>query len=179
MFINRFDNDLLKEFSTLSIISGILFIIAGAVAIIYPVVGSISIVFVIATLFIVAGIVKAYLTFKAHNHSAGAFFKSLILLLTGVLLFVYPVAGTVTLAILLAVYFFIDGFSTLYMALEFKPLKGWWLQLLNGILSLILGIIMIVGWPFTSLITVGIIVGISFIFDGVFMTYTGFLAKKL
>jgi uncharacterized membrane protein HdeD (DUF308 family) len=179
MFINRFDNDLLKEFSTLSIISGILFIIAGAVAIIYPVVGSISIVFVIATLFIIAGIVKSYLAFKAHNNSAGAFFKAVILLLTGVLLFVYPVAGTATLAILLAVYFFIDGFSTLYMAFEFKPLKGWWLQLLNGVLSLLLGVLMIIDWPFSSLITVGIIVGISFIFDGVFMTYTGFLAKKL
>jgi uncharacterized membrane protein HdeD (DUF308 family) len=179
MFINRFDNDLLKEFSTLSIISGILFIIAGAIAIIYPVVGSISITFVIATLFIVAGIVKSYLAFKAHRNSAGAFFKAFVLLLTGVLLFVYPVAGTATLAILLAVYFFIDGFSTLYMAFEFKPLKGWWLQLLNGVLSLLLGVLMIIDWPFSSLITVGIIVGISFIFDGVFMTYTGFLAKKL
>jgi uncharacterized membrane protein HdeD (DUF308 family) len=179
MFINRFDNDLLKEFSTLSIVSGILFIIAGLIAIVYPVVGSISIVFVIATLFIIAGVVKLYLAFKVHRNSAGGLFKAFILLLTGILLFVYPIAGTATLAILLAVYFFIDGFSTLYMAFEFRPLKGWWLQLLNGILGLLLGVLMIIGWPFSSLVTVGIIVGISFIVDGIFMTYTGFEAKKL
>jgi uncharacterized membrane protein HdeD (DUF308 family) len=179
MFLNRFDEDLLKEFSTLSIISGILFLIAGIIAIIYPAVGSISIVFVTAILFIIAGIVKSYLTFKAHRSSAGAFFKAFILLLTGILLFIYPVAGTATLAILLAVYFFMDGFSSLYMAFEFRPLTGWWLQLLNGILGILLGILMIIGWPFSSLITVGIIVGVSFIFDGIFMIYTGFMAKKL
>jgi len=179
MFINRFDNDILKEFSTLSIISGILFIIAGGLAVIQPAVGSIGIVFFLGGLFIAVGVIKAYLAFKAHNKSAGAIFKAFILILTGVLLFVYPIAGTAALAILLSVYFFIDGFASLFMAGELKPISGWWIQGLNGFLDFLLGILMIIGWPFSSIFTVGIIVGVSFIFDGLVMTYLGVMAKKL
>ena len=179
MFINRFDNDLLKEFSTLSIISGILFIIAGGVAVIHPAVGSIGIVFLLGGLFIAVGLVKTYLAFKAHRHSAGAVFKAFMLILTGILLFVFPVAGTAALAILLAIYFFIDGFASLFMAGELKPFAGWWIQGLNGFLDFLLGILMIIGWPFSSIFTVGIIVGISFIFDGIVMTFLGIEAKKL
>jgi len=179
MFINRFDNDILKEFSTLSIISGILFIIAGGLAVIQPAIGSIGIVFFLGGLFIAVGLVKSYLAFKAHNKSAGAIFKAFILILTGVLLFIYPIAGTAALAILLSVYFFIDGFASLFMSSELKPFGGWWIQGLNGFLDFLLGILMIVGWPFSSIFTVGIIVGISFIFDGIVMTYLGFMAKKL
>jgi len=179
MFINRFDNDLLKEFSTLSIISGVLFAIAGILAVAQPAVGSIGIVFLLGGLFIAVGLIKTYLAFKAHKHSAGAIFKAFILILTGILLFVFPLAGTAALAILLAIYFFIDGFSSLFMSGELKPFKGWWIQGLNGFLDFLLGILMIINWPFSSIFTVGIIVGISFIFDGIVMTFLGIEAKKL
>ena len=44
IILNPFDEKILKEFSTLSIISGILFILAGFIAVIHPAIGSISFV---------------------------------------------------------------------------------------------------------------------------------------
>ncbi len=179
MFItNNIDKEKLKEFSTLSIISGIIMAIAGILAIIHPVAGSLAFVIFLGALFIAAGIVEAYTTFKAHQKSAGAWFKVFLLLITGILLLIWPVSGIAAVAILLAAYFFIDSFASFQMGLDLKPLKGWWIAVLNGVLSFILGIIMIIGWPFTAPFTVGIIVGVSFLMDGIVLIYLGYLAKK-
>ena len=179
MFItNNIDKEKLKEFSTLSIISGILLAIAGILAIIHPVAGSLAFVIFLGALFIAVGIVQAYTTFKAHQKSAGAWFKVFLLLITGILLLIWPVSGIAAVAILFAAYFFIDSFASFQMGLDLKPLKGWWIAIVNGILSFILGIIMIIGWPFSAPFTVGIIVGVSFLMDGLVLIYLGYLAKK-
>ena len=179
MFItSKIDKEKLKEFSTLSIISGIIMAIAGILAIINPVAGSLAFVLFLGALFLASGIVQAWITFKAHQKSAGAWFKVAMLLITGILLLIWPASGIAAVAILLAAYFFIDSFASFQMALDLKPLKGWWIGLVNGILSFILGIIMIIGWPFTAPFTVGVIVGVSFLMDGIVLVYLGILAKK-
>jgi uncharacterized membrane protein HdeD (DUF308 family) len=118
------------------------------------------------------------LTFKAHKKSLGAWFKVFMLIVTGILLLIWPASGIAAVAILFAAYFFMDAFASFQMALDLKPLKGWWIALLNGILSLLLGIVMILGWPFSAPFMVGIIVGISFLMDGIVLIYLGWLAKK-
>lgn len=178
MFVNRIDRQKLKEFSTLSIISGILMAIAGILAIINPVAGSIAFVIFLGALFTAAGLVQLYTTFKAHTKSLSAWFKALMLLITGILLLVWPGSGVAAVAILFAAYFFFDAFASIGVALDLKPLKGWWLSLLNGVLSFILGVIMVIGWPFTSFVTVGIVVGVSFLMDGIVLAYLGWMAKK-
>ncbi|WP_221899616.1 hypothetical protein [Bathymodiolus platifrons methanotrophic gill symbiont] len=40
-------------------------------------------------------------------------------------------------------------------------------MLLNGLLSLLLGVIVLVGWPLSSAWLVGLLIGISFLFDGI------------
>jgi len=179
MFItNNIDKEKLKEFSTLSIISGLIMAVAGILAIIHPVAGSLAFVLFLGALFIAMSIVQAYTTFKAHQKSAGAWFKVIMLLITGVLLLIWPVSGIAAVAILFAAYFFIDAFASFQMGLDLKPLKGWWIAVVNGVLSFILGIIMILGWPFSAPFTVGIIVGVSFLMDGIVLIYLGWLAKK-
>ena len=179
MFItNNIDKEKLKEFSTLSIITGIIMAVAGFLAIIHPVAGSLAFVLFLGALFIASGLVQAYITFKAHKKSAGAWFKVLMLLITGILLIIWPGSGIAAVAILFAAYFFVDAFASFQMALDLKPLKGWWMPLVNGVLSFILGIVMLIGWPFSAPFTVGIIVGVSFLMDGIVLIYLGAMAKK-
>jgi len=179
MFItSRIDKEKLKEFSTLSIITGIIMVMAGFLAIIYPQVASVAFVIVLGATFIASAIVQGFLAIKAHEKSIGVWVKVIILFVTGLLLLLWPAEGVAALAILFAAYFFVDAFGSFAMALDLKPLKGWWLALVNGMLSFILGVIMIIGWPITSFITVGIVVGVSFLMDGIVLIYLGILAKK-
>ena len=106
MFItSKIDKEKLKEFSTLSIISGIIMAIAGILAIINPVAGSLAFVLFLGALFVASGIVQAWITFKAHQKSAGAWFKVILLLITGILLLIWPASGIAAVAILFAAYF--------------------------------------------------------------------------
>jgi uncharacterized membrane protein HdeD (DUF308 family) len=178
MFVNRIDKEKLKEFSTLSIVAGILIAIAGILAITNPLAGSFAFVIFLGALFTATGLIQLYTTFKAHIKSLSAWFKALMILITGILLLIWPKEGVAAVAILFAAYFFFDAFASIGVALDLKPLKGWWVSLLNGILSFILGIIMIFGWPFSSPFTVGIIVGVSFLMDGIVLIYLGWMAKK-
>ena len=179
MFVlNNIDKEKLKQFSTMSIIAGVLMTLAGIFAIINPLAGSVAFVIFLGALFITSGIIQGYITFKAHQKSLGAWFKVFLLCVTGVLLLIWPGSGIAAVAILFAAYFFMDAFASFGMALDLRPLKGWGLAALNGILSLALGIIMLVGWPFNAPFTVGIIVGVSFLMDGFVLIYLGWLSKK-
>jgi len=179
MFVfNNIDKEKLKEFSTTSIISGVLMALAGILAIINPLAGSVAFVIFLGALFISSSIIEGYITFKAHQKSLGAWFKVFLLFVTGVLLLIWPGSGIAAVAILFAAYFFMDAFASFGMALDLRPLKGWGLAALNGTLSLLLGIIMIINWPFSAPYTVGIIVGVSFLMDGLVLIYLGWLSKK-
>ena len=179
MFVlNNIDKEKLKQFSTMSIIAGVLMTLAGIFAIINPLAGSVAFVIFLGALFITSGIIQGYITFKAHQKSLGAWFKVFLLFITGVLLLIWPGSGIAAVAILFAAYFFMDAFASFGMALDLRPLKGWGLAALNGILSLALGIVMLVGWPFNAPFTVGIIVGVSFLMDGIVLIYLGWLSKK-
>ena len=179
MFISRnIDKEKLKEFSTLSIISGILMAIAGFLAILNPLAGSVAFVLFLGAMFIATGIIQAYITFKAHQNSFGAWFKVILLIVTGILLLIWPASGVAAVAILFAAYFFMDAFASFGMALDLKPLKGWLIAVLNGLLSLLLGIVMVVGWPFNAPYVVGVIIGVSFLMDGIVLIYLGWLSKK-
>jgi uncharacterized membrane protein HdeD (DUF308 family) len=179
MFItNNIDKEKLKEFSTLSIITGIIMALAGLLAILNPVAGSLAFIMFLGALFVASAIVQGWITFKAHQKSLGAWFKVLMLLITGILLLIWPASGIAAVAILFSAYFFVDAFASFQMALDLKPLKGWWMPVVNGVLSFILGIVMIIGWPFSAPFTVGIIVGVSFLMDGFVLVYLGWLAKK-
>ncbi|TXL13779.1 hypothetical protein BMR05_10035 [Methylococcaceae bacterium HT4] len=64
-----------------------------------------------------------------------------------------------------------DGFAGIALSVEIKPAKGWAFMLLNGLLSLLLGVIVLVGWPLSSAWLVGLLIGISFLFDGMVLHY--------
>jgi len=159
IIFNDINQDIFKQYGNLSIISGVMFLIAGILAITQPVIGGISFVWLLASLFIIVGIFKGFLVYKSHNNSAGAWFKVLGLILSGILLYIFPVIGAATIAMLVSFYFLFDGFSSIYMGFEFKPINGWWLSILNGLISILLAFVILLKWPFGSLEVVGVLVG--------------------
>ena len=105
--------------------------------------------------------------------------KTFVLLITGTMILVNPVPGVVALGIIFAIYFMFDAFSSTALAFQMRPAPMWWVVLLNGILSLGLAIIFLVDWPMSSMVLVGLLVGISLFFDGIALLAISSGAKKL
>ncbi len=171
--------ELLEKFSKYSKIYGVVFLILGLVGIFFPAVMSLSTALFYGWLLILASFAIGLHTWQTNKKDWLGWLKSMVLLMVGILIILNPMVGVAALGILFAVYFLMDAFASMALALEIKPSKGWWLSSLNGVLSLVIGIYLIVSWPVSSLFLIGIFVGVSLFFDGILLLSMGSTARKL
>ena len=176
MNINK---NLIDSFTKYSKVGGILFIILGLIGIVFPIVMSLTTLAFVSYLMIVAGFFSGWLTWQSNKEDWAGWLKSFILVLTGLFMIIYPTLGIATLGLLFAIYFFMDAFASFGLAYSLKPQKIWWLWLFNAITSLILGVIFVIGWPFSSIYLVGLLVGVSLFFDGIALLTGGIMVDKV
>jgi uncharacterized membrane protein HdeD (DUF308 family) len=72
-----------------------------------------------------------------------------------------------------------DSFAGFSLAFSMRPASGWLMWLANALLSMLIGVLFIVGWPFSSLYLIGLLVGFSLFFDGISLLVTGSIFKKM
>ena len=175
------DGQLLTKFSKHATIAGIVMVILGILAIVYPFAGSLFTVVFIAWLMIFGGLMAAFATAKTNPGDWLGWFKAFILVLTGALMIFKPGVGIQAVGLILAIYFLLDTFAGFAMGSMMRPAKGWWLWTLNGVFSLILAIIFLSSWinVVETAWLIGIFVGISLLFDGIVLLFMGSSFKKL
>ena len=180
MFVNMvFDKETLKNFSTQTIIAGVLMLIVGAVGVFAPTIMSLVVVTFLGWLFLVSAAVQGYITYKTYRKSFSAWLKPVLSLIVGILFFVYPVEGIAAIGLLLAAYLLVDAFSSFGFAMDYKPNSGWWILIVNALISIILAVLIMIGWPISSIFWVGLYAAVSLFFDGVALVTLGVGAKKL
>ena len=174
-----FDSDeLLKQFKLHSTVAGILLLIAGIVGIFLPEITSLTLSYFAGWLLVTGGIISGYHVIKSYNTKWIAWFKPVTIEMVGILILLYPLTGIAAVGLLLIIYFLFDGFAGIMFGLEFRPYKGWTWMIINGILSFILALIFLVSWPFSSVLLVGMFVGLSLLVDGISMLVIGMSVSK-
>jgi uncharacterized membrane protein HdeD (DUF308 family) len=148
--------------------AGCLAILLGMVAIAYAVAVTIVSIIFLAGLLIIGGVLEAVYAIRHHHHGMHLFvymLEALMAMVTGLLLLQSPERGAMVITLLLAVYFVIAGIFRIVMALALQfPNWGW--TLINGIITLALGVIVWGGWPVSGLWVLGLFIGINLIFTG-------------
>jgi len=101
----------------------------------------------------------------------GPFFGELLIGLLkfalGVYLLRHPDVGMVALTLLLAAVFMIDGAVQVALSLELRPQDGWVWMLVAGLIAIGVGLLVAAELPDTSLVTIGILLGVSFLSTGI------------
>src|SRR6202044_843792 len=82
-------------------------------------------------------------------------------------LLLHPVLGAASLTLLLASLFLIEGILNIVLYVKMRSLHGSSWVLVDGIITLLLGAMIYMQWPSSSLWAIGTLVGISLIFSGV------------
>lgn len=157
---------------------GIALLVVGAIGIILPEVLALTINFFIAWLLVMAGVLMSYLTWISPNRELGSWIKPFILLALGVLLVIIPQVGIATLTLLLAFYFLLDSFTNLLLAKQIYPFDGWGWMVFNALVTFVLAVLALWGFPENSGIFLGVIVGVSLLLDGAVFTRIGWALKK-
>jgi uncharacterized membrane protein HdeD (DUF308 family) len=151
----------------------------GLAGIFLPPIMSVAVVTFMSWMFIFSAFVQGYNTWKNYRKSFVAWLKPVLSFAVGILFLLFPIQGVAVVGILLATYLLIDAYSSIAFGFEYKPNRGWWMMILNGIFSIILAIILLMGWPFSSIVLVGLFVGVSLFFDGVALLTFAIGAKKI
>jgi uncharacterized membrane protein HdeD (DUF308 family) len=163
----------IREHWALFLIEGIVLLILGMLAIVIPPLATIAVTLLVGWLFLISGVVGLVMTFMARH--APGFWWSLVSgvlgVAAGLVLLLWPLSGAVTLTLLLAAFFTIEGIASIMYALEHKKeLSGrWGWMLASGIIDLILAAIIVSGLPGTAAWAIGLLVGINMVFGGVAM----------
>ena len=174
-----FDKETLRRFSRHTLIAGILMALIGLIGMVAPSIFSLVVVNFLAWLFLFGAILQGYAVYKSYGGSLSAWLKPLMSLIAAMLLLFFPVQGVAAVGMLLAAYLLLDAFSGISFGWQYRPHPGWWMMVLNGLLSLVLAFILLAGWPFSSPVLVGLFVAVSLFFDGVALIALGIGAKKL
>ncbi len=175
----HFDPETIKRFSRQTLIAGGIMAVIGFLGLIFPPLMSLMVVGIMAWLFLLSAVVQGYITFHSYRKSLSAWLKPVMLLIAALLLLFFPGGGIAAVGMMLAAYLLVDAFSSITFAWSYRPHRGWWMMLINGLASLLLAGILLVGWPFSSMVTVGLLVGVSLLFDGLALLVIGFYARRL
>jgi uncharacterized membrane protein HdeD (DUF308 family) len=92
--------------------------------------------------------------------------------IVGVMLFTRPLAGAQAITLMLAFFFFVSGLATIGFAFS-SHLDGLWIYLSQGAVSLLLGALLLVGWPFTGNWVIGTFIGVDLLFRGLSIVALG------
>jgi uncharacterized membrane protein HdeD (DUF308 family) len=108
-------------------------------------------------LLIVSRLAAAYLSWQSYTRVGLAWLIPFLLITLGLLLAFYPAAGAAVLGLLLIIFFFMQAFASISLAFAIRPLHGWLWTLVSSILSLLLVLVFIVGWPFSAVALVSLL----------------------
>jgi len=159
---------IVRSASTLSIVWGVSLIILGMVAVGSPMIAAVAVNAVIAWLIVLAGVV--HLTVAFHTREAGSVIWRLLVGLAyvvfGIYLIAHPALGVASLTLLLASLFLVDSILNIVLFLKIRSdnASGW--VLMDGIITLLLGLMIYAQWPSSSAWAIGTLVGVSMIFSG-------------
>ncbi len=174
-FLNE---EIRSKFKRRSLIAGTLLAIAGLVSIFVPAVTSFTLSFLLGFLFIAGSVISGVHVMQSYNKNWLAWFKPVILFIIGVLIFRNPITGVAAIGLMLMIYFFFDGFAGIFFGLEFRPIKGWFWMVADGMISIIIALVFLFGWPISSVWLIGLLVGISLLADGIALIMLGLSVPK-
>jgi uncharacterized membrane protein HdeD (DUF308 family) len=160
---------------------GVLAILVGCVAIVVPAVASVGTAIFIGWILLFAGAFLVAGAFTAH--SIGTVVLRLawaaLTILVGVYLIAEPHNGTLTLTLVLGIYFLFMGLTRIAVAFAARGQANAGLVGLSGFAGLLIGILVLAKFPSSADWAIGLLVGIDLIFAGWTLTSVALLGKDL
>src|SRR3954454_4619734 len=172
--------DTVKRYALWYLIQGILLIATGMLAIIYPVLSSAAVVALLGWLLIISGDVQGLSRIGARQvpHFWLQLISVILAVLIGCLFLRDPAQGLVTIALLLIVFFMIEGISKVVFALTIRPFPNWGWVLASGLVGIVLALILWANLPVTALWLIGVLLGINLISVGAAIAYLAWQVRQ-
>ncbi|HWJ18467.1 MAG TPA: HdeD family acid-resistance protein [Geobacterales bacterium] len=176
------EREVIHDHWVMFLIQGVILAALGLLAIGAPFLATVVVVKLAGWLFLIGGVVglASLFTGRGVPGSFWSFLSAIVSILAGFYILYRPLSGMLSLTLVLAAFFFAQGITQIFASLSHRRvLKSWGWVLLSGIVDLILGGIIMSGWPETSAWVLGILVGVNLFMFGVALIMTAFASKDV
>lgn len=162
-----------------TIAEGVLLVVLGVLAILSPVIASFAVTILVGVAFLVGGIIGWINNLTRRRQLqpwlvvARLVVSTLFLLAGASMLQSFAGGGlpllaqVAALSLAIGVVFLVEGLVAIVTAISHRQISGWIWGLINGLATLVLGLLILNMQPAALLPVLGILVGVSFVFSGV------------
>jgi uncharacterized membrane protein HdeD (DUF308 family) len=149
-------------------------------AIAFPLLSTIAAKIAIGWIFLVAGVVEVFHAFYVRRW-AGFFWNLLIgllYILAGGWLAFFPLTGILTLTVVIAALFIVEGVMEFIMGFRMRPHEGWGWVVLSGLVAVAAGLLIALSLPASAVWALGLLAGINLLFSGWSFIYLALSGKR-
>ncbi|QRM54121.1 HdeD family acid-resistance protein [Sinorhizobium sp. BG8] len=155
------------------LVQGGLMVVAGILAVLFPLVSSVASVVMLGWLLIISGVVQGFSLLGARQvpHFWLQLISVILAVLIGTLFLRDPGDGLLTITMLLLVFFMMEGISKIVFALTIRPFPNWGWVLASGCVGVLLAALLWASLPVTAVWLIGLLLGIELISVGAALFY--------
>ena len=159
---------------------GIALAILGMIAIIRSFAATVASMLFFGWLLIFGGVIELIDSFLV-GHWAGFFLHllaAIFLILTGILFVTRPLLSAEVVTLVMSFFFLAVGMYQIVASLWFH-VQGWGWQLFDGVLSVLMGGLLLSQWPLSGLWVIGLFVGIHLLVSGMGWVSLAFALRRI
>jgi uncharacterized membrane protein HdeD (DUF308 family) len=148
---------------------GIIFMLAGVIALGSVMAATASAVLIVGIMMIMAGVAEIFAAFRVKDWGKAIFWGLLgvLYVAAGIIAINNPFAAATILTLFLGIALIAGGVVRMFLAWHMREAgKPWGWVVVSGIISILLGAMIIAKWPYSSAYVLGIFLGIDLIFIG-------------
>jgi uncharacterized membrane protein HdeD (DUF308 family) len=159
---------------------GVIYLIAGFIALGSVMTATVVSVFIVGVMMIIAGVAEVFSAFQIKGW--GKFLLWVLLgvlyIIAGVVTFQNPLLAAVLLTLILGAALVASGIMRIILAFSMKRETPWIWVVLSGVITLLLGLLILARWPVSSLYILGLFLGIDLIMAGAGWIGVGFGLRR-
>ncbi len=159
---------------------GVVYLIAGFIALGSVVMATVASVIVVGAMMIVAGIFEIIGAFQLKSWGKFLIWALLgvLYVVAGFLTFENPLLAAVLLTLFLGAALIASGVVRLFLAFSMTRESPWVWVALSGAITLLLGLLIVARWPVNSVYILGLFLGIDLVMAGVGWVSLGFSLRR-
>jgi uncharacterized membrane protein HdeD (DUF308 family) len=97
----------------------------------------------------------------------------------GLLIMDEPVQGALVITLFLIAALMIGGILRIVVAVRHREMSGWWLMILSGLISVLIGFLLFVSFPWSGLWVLGTLIGVELLVQGVTWLMFGMALRRM
>jgi len=147
---------------------GVVYVVAGFVALGSVMTATVASVLVVGVMMIVAGIAELFNAFQIKSWGKFLIWALLgvLYIIAGFVTFENPLFAAVLLTLILGASLVASGVVRIFLAFNMKRETPWIWVALSGVVTLLLGLLILARWPINSIYILGLFLGIDLIMAG-------------